>query len=221
MDAAAAVAAYLLGSISFPWLIARAWGVDLHRAGARKLGGSNLAKTVGLPQGIAGGLLDGAKAIAAMLIARALGLPLQTQLLAGLAAVVGQMWPVFHRFDGGRANATGWGFALAAHPLAALVMGVPLYLALAVNALVRPRPTRLLPVASLCSFAVFPAVVWEREGAVPTVWAGLLLLALIVARRLTAGIRDDLATGAAPLPVLANRLLFDRSELQRRGVVAI
>lgn len=221
MDAAAVVTAYLLGSVSFPWLIARAWGIDLHRAGARKLGGGNLAKTVGVPQGVAGGLLDGAKAVTAMLAARALDLPLETQLLAGLAAVVGQMWPVFHGFDGGRANATGWGFALAADPIAALAMGIPLSFALAVNAVARPRPTRLLPVASLCSFAVFPAVIWEREGATPTAWAGLVLLALIVARRLTAGIREDLATGARPVRVLANRLLFDRSELQRRGAVPL
>ncbi len=221
MDLAAILAAYLIGSISFPWLIGRAYGVDLHTAGSRKLGGSNLAKTVGAPQGAAGGVLDGAKAFAAILVTRAFGFTADIQLLAGLAAVVGQMWPVFHRFDGGRANATGWGFALVADPVAALIMGSPLYLALAANGIVRPRPTRLLPIASLLSFAIFPAVIWEQDGLTPTVAAGLALLVLIVVRRLTAGIRDDLDTGAPLARVLANRFLFDRSELQRRGVVAI
>jgi hypothetical protein len=64
-------------------------------------------------------------------------------------------------------------------------------------------------------------VIWEQEGVTPTVVAGVSALALVLARRLTAGIREDLATGARPARVLANRVLFDRSELQERGLVAI
>jgi hypothetical protein len=86
---------------------------------------------------------------------------------------------------------------------------------------VRPRPTRLFPLASLLSFFVFPAVIWEQEGTTPTVVAGLVLVALIVLRRITAGLHEDLATGAPLSRVIANRALYDRSELQERGVVAI
>jgi glycerol-3-phosphate acyltransferase PlsY len=218
---AAVIVTYLLASISFPYWIARMSGVDLRSAGERKLGGGNLAKTVGLPQGIAGGTLDGAKGFLAVLVARWLGLPLEEQLACGIAALIGQMWPVFHQFDGGRANATGWGFALAADPIAALIMGVPLYISLVVVRMVHPRPTRLLPLASLLSFAIFPAVIWEQEGTTPTVVAGLVVLALILVRRLTAGLREDVATGAPLARVLANRAMYDRSELQERGVVAI
>ena len=217
----AVLVAYLLSSLSFPWLVARVYGVDLRTTGSRKLGGSNLMRTVGVVPGIAGGLLDAAKGFAAVLVARALGLPLEVQLACGLAANVGQMWPIFHRFNGGRANATGWGFALAADPIAALIMGIPLAAALSLTATVRPRPTRLFPLASLLSFFVFPAVIWEQEGTTPTVVAGLVLLALIVIRRITAGLPDDLATGAPVSRVLANRALYDRSELQERGLVAI
>ena len=212
---------YVLSSLSFPWLVARLYGVDLQSVGSRKLGGSNLVKSVGIVPGIAGGVLDAAKSFAAVLIARALGLPLDVQLACGLAANIGQMWPLFHRLDGGRANATGWGFALAADPIAALIMGIPLAAALAMTLVVRPRPTRLFPLASLLSFFVFPAVIWEQEGMTPTVIAGVVLLALIVARRLTAGLRGDLATGAPLSRVVANRALYDRSELQERGLVAI
>ena len=128
---------------------------------------------------------------------------------------------MFHRFDGGRANATGWGFAIAADPIAAVIMGVPLYVGLLAVRLVHPRPTRLLPLASLLSFAIFPAVIWEQEGVTRAVVAGLVVLALILVRRITAGIREDLATGAPLARVLANRAIYDRSELQERGVVAI
>ncbi len=221
MAIAAAIVTYLVCSISFPYWIARVNGVDLRAVGERKLGGGNLAKSVGLAQGIVGGVLDAAKGFLAVVAARVVGLDLDTQLACGIAALVGQMWPVFHQFDGGRANATGWGFALAADPIAALIMGVPLYVSLLAVRVIHPRPTRLLPLASLLSFAIFPTVIWEQEGTTPTVVAGLVVLVLILLRRLTAGLRSDLATGA-PLPrVLANRALYDRSELQQRGVVAI
>ena len=117
MAVVAVFVTYLLSSISFPYWVARMYGVDLRAVGERKLGGGNLAKSVGLAQGILGGTLDGAKGFLAVICARAIGLDLEAQLACGIAALVGQMWPAFHRFDGGRANATGWGFALAADPM--------------------------------------------------------------------------------------------------------
>ena len=156
-----------------------------------------------------------------MVVARALGFPLETQLLCGLAAIAGQMWPVFHQFDGGRANATAWGFQLAADFIAFFIAWIPVIVAADLRITVRPRPKRLLPLANLLSYAVFPAVIWEQEGVTSTVLAGIAALLLIVIRRLTAGISDDLATDASKVRVILNRALFDRSELQERGLVAI
>ena len=221
MPVVAVLVTYVASSLSFPWLVARLYGVDLAKVGSRKLGGSNLVKSVGVGPGLVGGVLDAAKSFAAVLTARALDLPVEVQLACGLAANVGQMWPLFHRFDGGRANATGWGFALAADPIAALIMSIPLAFALLAAVVVRPRPTRLFPLASLLSFFVFPAVIWEQEGVTATVLAGLVLLVLIVVRRVTAGLRQDLTTGAPALRIVANRALFDRSELQQQGVVPV
>jgi acyl-phosphate glycerol 3-phosphate acyltransferase len=217
----AVVLSYLAGSVSFPYWVARARGVDLRAVGSRKLGGSNLWKSVGPGEAMVGGLLDAAKGFVAVVVARALGLPLEVQLACGVAAVVGQMWPVFHRFDGGRANSAGWGQALAVDPIAFLIMMLPVLAAIAMRVAVRSRPTRVLPLASLLSFGVFPAVIWEQDGTTPAVQAGLLILALILVRRITAGLGQDLATGAPPARVLANRALFDRTELQQQGVVGI
>jgi acyl phosphate:glycerol-3-phosphate acyltransferase len=217
----AVVATYVASSISFPYWIARAKGVDLRTSGSRKLGGSNLGMTVSPLHGAAGGLLDGAKGFAAVLVARQLGLPLETQLACGLAAIAGQMWPLFHRFDGGRANATAWGVQLATDFIAFFIGWIPVIIAAMLRITVRPRPRRLLPIAALLSYAVFPAVIWEQEGVTPTVLAGIAALGLVVLRRITAGFREDLATGASPARVVVNRALFDRSELQERGVVAI
>jgi len=221
IDALAVALSYVLASISFPYWIARAKGIDLRAFGSRKLGGSNLAKAVTPWHGVAGGLLDGAKGFAAVVVTRALGLPLETQLLCGLAAIAGQMWPIFHGFDGGRANATTWGFQLAADFIAFFIGWIPVIVAAVLRITVRPRPKRLLPLANLLSYAVFPAVIWEQEGTTPTVLAGIAALLLIVVRRLTAGIAEDLATGAPTARVILNRALFDRSELQERGLVPI
>jgi len=221
VTALAIVLSYLGGSVSFPYWVARLRGVDLRAVGSRKLGGSNLWKSVGPGEAIVGGLLDAAKGFVAVVVARAIGLPLEIQLACGIAAVVGQMWPIFHRFDGGRANSAGWGSALAIGPTAFLIMMLPVIAAIAMRAAVRPRPGRILPLAALLSFAVFPAVIWEQEGTTPAVVGGLAILGLIVVRRMTAGLGEDLATGAPAVRVLANRALFDRSELQQRGVVGI
>src|SRR5439155_21625230 len=86
---------------------------------------------------------------------------------------------------------------------------------------VRPRPKRLLPLSNLLSYGMCPAVIWEQGGATPTVLAGIAALVLIVIRRLSAGLGEDLATGASPARLMLNRALFDRSELQERGLVAI
>ncbi len=219
--AIAVLLSYLAGSVSFPYWVARLRGVDLRAVGSRKLGGSNLWKSVGPGEAVVGGLLDAAKGFVAVVVARAVGLPLDVQLACGIAAIVGQMWPVFHGFDGGRANSAGWGFALAADPIGFVIMMLPVLAAIAMRLAVQPRPSRVLPLASLLSFAVFPAVIWEQDGTTTVVQAGLVVLALIIVRRITAGLGQDLATGAPVARVLANRALFDRTELQQRGVVGI
>ena len=221
LDALAVLVAYLAGSVSAPYWVARRAGVDLRASGARKLGGGNVYQTVGRVAGVIAGVLDALKGGAAYLAADGLGLGAATALACGVAAVAGQVWPVFHRLDGGRGNATGWGFALAADPLAAAVMAVPLAAAWSARPLTRPRSTRLLPVAALASFAVWPAVIWEHEGTTAHVVAGLAVLAIVLVRRLTAGLRADLATGAPATRVLWDRAMFDRSELQERGVVPL
>jgi acyl-phosphate glycerol 3-phosphate acyltransferase len=220
-DVVAVVVTYLVSSISFPYWIARAKGIDLRATGSRKLGGSNLASALTPWHGIAGGLLDAAKGFAAVAITRELGFALETQLVCGVVAIVGQMWPLFHQFDGGRANATAWGFQLAADFIAFFIGMIPVVAAAVLRITVRPRPRRVLPLANLLSFGVFPAVIWEQQGLTPTVVAGLAALALVVLRRVTAGLREDLATGAPATRVVANRALFDRSELQDRGLVAL
>ncbi len=221
MDLPLVVASYLVGSISFPWIVAWWHGVDLRAAGSRKLGGSNLAQVLGMRRAIVGGGLDAAKGAAMVFVAAAAGLPIEMRVACALAAIAGQMWPIFHDLDGGRANSTGWGAIVALDVVAALVAAIPLLVAIVARIRVRPSPTRVVPLASLLTFLVWPAAIYETDGVSPLVVGGLLIFALVLARRVTAGVRDDLATGAPLARILVDRALFDRSELQERGLVAI
>ncbi len=221
MDLPAVVAAYLLGSISFPWLIAWWHGIDLRSVGSRKLGGSNLASVLSVRWGVTGGLLDALKGALVVGGAALLGLPLEIRVLCGIAAVAGQMWPVFHDLDGGRANATGWGVLVALDPIAAAIGAIPLIVAVAARYSIQPRPTRIVPLAAILTFLVWSATIHEIEGLTPTVVGGLVIFVLVLVRRVTAGLGDDLRTGAPAPRVLLDRALFDRSELQERGSVPL
>ena len=164
MAALAVLLSYLAGSVSFPYWIARLRGVDLRTVGSHKLGGSNLWKSVGRGEAIVGGLLDAAKGFVAVEVARAVGLPLEVQLGCGIAAIVGQMWPVFHGLDGGRANSAGWGFALAVDPVAFLIMMLPVLAAIAMRLAVRRQ--RIDEARRTLDRAIARAVPLRRQRAV-------------------------------------------------------
>ncbi|TAK36558.1 MAG: glycerol-3-phosphate acyltransferase [Lysobacteraceae bacterium] len=221
VDLPAVVAAYLIGSVSFPWLVAWWHGIDLRAVGSRKLGGSNLAAVLGVKWGAVGGLLDAAKGALVVWAAGAFGLSLETQILCALAAVAGQMWPIFHDLDGGRANATGWGAILALDLFASAAPAILLLVAVAARFLVKPAPTRVVPLAALLTFLVWSATIYEVEGMTPAVVAGVLIFLLVLIRRLSADLGQDLATSAPLRRVLVNRALYDRSELQERGAVPL
>ena len=93
---------YLTGSLPFAYLLARRAGVDVRRAGSGNVGAANVLRTTGTWRGVAAMGLDVAKGAAAVEIARrTAGAPLVVA-LAGAAAVVGHVYPVWLRFHGGK-----------------------------------------------------------------------------------------------------------------------
>jgi len=109
--------AYLLGALPFSFLVARAFGVaDVRRVGSGNVGATNVMRSAGKGAGALALLLDAAKgALAVALAERLLPDPQWVPAAAALAAVLGHMYPVWLRFEGGKGVATGAG-ALA--PLA-------------------------------------------------------------------------------------------------------
>src|SRR6266542_3037311 len=103
MIVAAVVVGYLLGAIPFAVLLTR-WvsGIDVRRLGSGNPGAANVWRSVGPALGLAVLILDCAKGAAAVMIARIAGLDRDAQALAGLASMVGHVWPVWLRFRGGK-----------------------------------------------------------------------------------------------------------------------
>ena len=108
-----AVLGYLLGSIPFGVLVTRAMGLgDLRQIGSGNIGATNVLRTGNKGAALATLLLDGGKGAVAVLIARWLIAEDAAQ-VAGLAAFLGHLYPVWLGFRGGKGVATFIGVLLA------------------------------------------------------------------------------------------------------------
>ncbi len=114
--------AYLIGSVSFAVVVSRLMGLaDPRTYGSGNPGATNVLRTGNRVAALLTLLGDALKGVIAVLLARgaasALGLDENTVMLAGLAAFMGHLFPVFHRFQGGKGVATAAGVLLAVDPL--------------------------------------------------------------------------------------------------------
>ncbi|MEP6972419.1 MAG: glycerol-3-phosphate 1-O-acyltransferase PlsY [Betaproteobacteria bacterium] len=113
----AVVCAYLLGSLSFAVIVSRLMGLNDPRSyGSKNPGATNVLRSGSKVAAVVTLLLDGAKGwLPVMLVARygaAYGMHEGTMAMAGLAAFLGHLFPVFFRFQGGKGVATALGVLL-------------------------------------------------------------------------------------------------------------
>ncbi len=117
-----AVLGYLLGSIPFGVLVTRAMGLgDLRQIGSGNIGATNVLRTGNKGAALATLLLDGGKGAVAVLLARWLVGEDAAQ-VAGLAAFLGHLYPVWLSFKGGKGVATFIGVLLALNWLVGLAV---------------------------------------------------------------------------------------------------
>ena len=104
---------YLLGSMPNGYLAGR-WlkGIDLRQCGSGSTGATNVLRNVGKAPALVVFLLDVGKGALAVLLAKSFGLNDWVQVLAGLAALAGHIWPEWLGWKGGKAVATGLGMFL-------------------------------------------------------------------------------------------------------------
>lgn len=165
------VAAYLLGSVSFAILLSRRHGTtDPRLGGSGNPGATNMLRLHGKRLALLTLLGDLCKGLLPVLCAAWLGLPLQLQAWVGFFAVCGHLYPVYHRFRGGKGVATTAGMLLALYPPAAL-------LALSVW-LLAFYLSRTSSLASLSALPVtLPLLAWQQpQGMLPMSLLTLLLV---------------------------------------------
>lgn len=115
---------YLLGSVLFGELIARAKGINLREVGSGNVGATNVGRALGKKYAALVFFLDMLKGFIPTALALSFyGIESQTVAFVGVACVVGHMYPVFTRFKGGKGVATAFGVVLAlSRELAFLVL---------------------------------------------------------------------------------------------------
>ena len=113
--ALAIVGAYLLGSISFAVLVSKVMGLpDPHTYGSKNPGATNVLRTGSKLAALLTLIGDSCKGAVAVLLAAVFVTTVPLELaLVGLAAFLGHLYPVFHRFQGGKGVATAAGVLLA------------------------------------------------------------------------------------------------------------
>jgi len=122
----AIVLGYLLGAIPFGLLLTRMAGLgDVRAIGSGNIGATNVLRTGRKGLAAATLLLDAAKGATAVLLARAIWPSLGLEGLAGIAAFLGHLFPVWLRFKGGKGVATMIGVVAAlAWPVALAMAGI-------------------------------------------------------------------------------------------------
>jgi len=151
----AAAVGYLLGSIPFGYLLVRIFtGEDVRASGSGNIGATNVARK-SPTLGVATLVLDAAKGLAAVLVARVLFSGPHQQLImttAAFFAVLGHLFPVWLKFRGGKGVATSLGAFILLTPKSILCMTV-LFLIVA-------AAFRYVSLASIAMAAAFPLLVW-------------------------------------------------------------
>jgi acyl phosphate:glycerol-3-phosphate acyltransferase len=167
-------AAYCLGSIPFALLLARWRGADLRGVGSGNLGAANVMRASGVKAGVLVALLDVAKGAAGVLLAERFSDGPTVPALAGVAAVVGHVYPMWLRFRGGKGVATACGVFSVLTPIA-----VPPALAVFVATV---WLTKYVSAGSVLASMVLPSVAYATGSPEPAVLAAVGCAALIVFR---------------------------------------
>jgi acyl phosphate:glycerol-3-phosphate acyltransferase len=155
-----AIAAYLLGSIPFGYILVRIFRrQDIRSVGSGNIGATNVIRSGAKGLGALTFALDVLKGSAAVwlasLAASALAPaipPRDTEAVAALLAVIGHMFPVWLKFHGGKGVATGFGVFLVAAPWAALASIGLFFVVLAIS--------RIVALGSIIGAASFPIFAW-------------------------------------------------------------
>lgn len=172
---------YGVGSLPLGYFVAsRVKGIDLRRVGSGNVGAANVYRSAGLMLAVIVVLVDIAKGASSVLFAARLTTGVADPVAAGVAAIVGHVYPVWLRFHGGKGVATAcgvfWMLAPAATAIAATLFVLVVW------------TTRYVSLGSIIATMALPPLAWLTDKSIPVVVGAGLVALLIVQRH-----RDNLA----------------------------
>jgi len=177
---------YLIGSLPLGLLLARGWsGVDPRRIGSGNLGATNVYRASGWGLGLTVMALDIAKGTGAVLLASRVGAAEGATVAAGVAAVVGHVFPVWLRGHGGKGVATACGVFTLLAPLATVMASIAFVVMVAATRVVSAGSlvaTLTLPSVALVAgtsravtvgaAATAALITWRHRGNIQRIWQG-------------------------------------------------
>ena len=165
--------AYLLGGINVALVVSRARGVDIREVGSGNPGASNVLRSVGKGPAALVIVVDILKGLLPALVGQLAWSP-AVAAAAGLGAVLGHCYPIYHRLRGGKGVATATGAMLAVSPPAMVAMVIVYGVVL--------RITRISALGSLAAVVVSLPALWLAGQAGWTVGWFAVIMVLIVFR---------------------------------------
>jgi len=189
----AIIAAYLLGSIPFGLLIAKAHGKDLRSIGSGNIGATNVSRALGRKWAYVCFVLDVLKGLIPMLAAMFIAKPdsvitLWLWLAVGCAAILGHIFPIYVKFKGGKGVATSFGVALGLWPYFTVCA-----LFFAVTWVVVVLIWRYVSLASIAASVTIPLVLivaiiliptWEFDSLWPVFITAIAIPIMVIVRHL-------------------------------------
>lgn len=174
MYAVAVTVGYLIGSVPFAYLLSRRRGIDLRRVGSGNVGASNVLRTSGVRIAVLAMCLDSLKGAVAVLVAERLVSSPGVPVAAGVASIIGHVYPMWLRFRGGKGVATAAGVFAIVTPSALAVAGAVFVATVWI--------TRYISVGSLAGTMALAGltVLGDYPGAVPL---GAALTAAVILHR--------------------------------------
>jgi glycerol-3-phosphate acyltransferase PlsY len=174
MIAAVVLAGYLIGSIPFALILARRWGADLRQVGSGNLGATNVMRASGVTAALLVAALDLGKGAASVWLAARISGSADVPAAAGLAAIIGHIYPIWLRFRGGKGVATACGvFSMltpAAVPPALAIFAAIVWL------------TKYISLASVVATIALPPMAYALGAPAPAVIAAAAAATIIVFR---------------------------------------
>jgi len=173
-ESLAALLGYVVGSIPFAFLLSRRRGIDLRQVGSGNVGATNVLRTSGVVAAMVAMGLDALKGTLAVVIAQRVAVGPATPVAAGVASVIGHIYPVWLGFRGGKGVATAAGVFGVLAPSALAIAGGVFILAV--------WATRYVSVGSVAGAITLAAAAAVGDAPV-IVTAGAVVTTLLIVQR--------------------------------------